>query len=128
MASRGHRVSLPRSKKNRERKKTARIKVVFWNIRILQDSGDRPHRRSEFVARELARLDIDIAAHGGKNKVERRLSGVGFMVKTSIPRKLQNLPTGHSDRLMSLRLSNQDNTFDTVPKVCTHQLCRLKYE
>ena len=49
----------------------------------------------------------------GKNKDERRLSGVGFMIKTSIARKLQNLPVGHSNRNMSLRLTIQ-NTFATV--------------
>ena len=75
---------------------------------------------------ELARLDVDIAVlsevgfveqgslredgagytlfWSWKNKDERRLSGVGFMMKTSIARKLQNLPVGHSDRIMSLRL------------------------
>ena len=47
----------------------------------------------------------------GKNKDERRLSRVGFMIKTSIARKLQNLPVGHSDRIMSLRLPIQDNKF-----------------
>ena len=36
------------------------------------------------------------------------------MIKTSIARKLQNLPVGHSDRIMSLRLPIQDNTFTTV--------------
>ena len=36
-------------------------------------------------------------------------SGVGFMIKTSIAKKIQNLPAGHSDRLMSLRLQIQDN-------------------
>ena len=36
------------------------------------------------------------------------------MIKTSIARKLQNLPVGHSDRIMSLRLPIQDNTFATV--------------
>ncbi|WP_419612181.1 hypothetical protein, partial [Thiolapillus sp.] len=87
----------------------------------------------------LARLDIDIAAlsevrfaeqgslredgagytlfWSGKNKDERRLSGVGFMIKTSIARKLQNLPVGHSDRIMSLRLPIQDNKFATVLSV-----------
>ena len=91
------------------------------------------------MARELARLDIDIAAFSevrfaeqgslgedekgytylwsGKNKDEHRLSGVGFMVKTSIARKLQNLPVGHSDRIMSLRLPIQDNKFATVLSV-----------
>ena len=105
----------------------------------MQDSEDRPQRRSALVAWELARLDIDIAAlsevrfaeqgslredgagytlfWSGKNKDERRLSGVGFMIKTSIARKLQNLPVGHSDRIMSLRLPIQDNKFATVLSV-----------
>ena len=95
----------------------------------MQDSEDRLQRHSALVARELSRLDIDyrcpriIAALGfaeqgslredrtgytlfwsWKNKDERRLSGVGFMMKTSIARKLQNLPVGHFDRIVSLRL------------------------
>ena len=91
------------------------------------------------MARELARLDIDFAAlsevrfadqgslgedgagyalfWSGKKKNERRLSGVGFMIKTSIARKLQNLPVGHSDRIMSLKLPIQDNKFATVLSV-----------
>ena len=92
------------------------------------------------MARELAPLDIDIAAvsevrfaeqgsltkdrvgytpfWSGKNKDKRRLFSVGFMFKTSITRKLQSLPIGHSDRLVSLRLSIQDNNFATVLSVC----------
>ena len=72
----------------------------------MQDSWDRPHWRSALVSRELARPDIDIAAlsearfaeqdsltedgagytlfWAGKNKDERRLSAVGFMIKASI--------------------------------------------
>ena len=91
------------------------------------------------MAREVARLDIDMAAlsevrftehssltedgagyilfRSGKNKDERCLSGVGFMIKTSIARKRQNLPVGHSDRLMSLRLPIQDNKLVTVLSV-----------
>ena len=91
------------------------------------------------MARELARLDIDLAAltevrfaeqgslredgagytlfWSGKNKDERRLSGVGFMIKTSIARKLQNLPVGHSDRIVSLRLPTPDNKLATVLSV-----------
>ena len=53
----------------------------------------------------------------GKNKDERLLYGVGFMIKTSFARKLQNLPVGHSDDLMSLKLPIQDNKFATVPSV-----------
>ena len=53
----------------------------------------------------------------GKNKDERCLSGVGFMTKTSIARKLQNLPAGLSDCIISLRLQIQDNKFATVLSV-----------
>ena len=105
----------------------------------MQDSEDRSQRHSAIVARELARLDIDIAAlsevrfakqgsvkedragynllWSGKNKDDRRLSGVGFMIKTSIARKLQDLPVGHLDRIMSLRLLIEDNKFATVLSV-----------
>ena len=105
----------------------------------MQDSEDRPQRRSALVARELTRLDIDVAAlsevrvaeQGSlredgagstlfwavKNKDERRLSDVGFMIKPSIVRKLQNLPAGYSDCTMSLRLPIQDNMFATFLSV-----------
>ena len=44
--------------------KTTSLKVACWNIRTMQDSDDsyHPQRRSALVARELGRLDIDIAA------------------------------------------------------------------
>ena len=138
LASRCQRAPLPSGKKNK-RKKTANHKVVCWNVRTLQDSEDRPQRCSALVARELAGLDIDIAAlsevrfakqgslmengtgythfWSGKNKDERSLSGVGFMIKTSIARKLQNLPVGYSDRIMSLGLSIQENKLATVLSV-----------
>ena len=83
------------------------------------------------MARELARLGIAIATlkevlfagqgsltedgvgytlfWSGKNKDEHRHSGVGFMIKTSIARKLQNLPVVHLDCIMSLILPIQDN-------------------
>ena len=101
--------------------------------------GIRVKRRSALGAMELGRLDIDIAAlsevrfaeqgslgedgagytffWSGKNEDERRLSGVGFTIKTSIARKLQNLPVCHSNRIMSLRLPIQNNKFATVLSV-----------
>ena len=127
--------------KNNQKNSTTKMKIACWNVRTMMDSeaAERPHRRSALVAREIARLDIDIAAlsevrfadqgslieHGagyclywsGKNKEERRLSGVGFMIKTSIANRLQSLPVGHSDRLMSLRLPIQDNKFATIISV-----------
>ena len=39
------------------------------------------------------------------------------MIKTSIARKLQNLPGGLSDRIMSLRLPVQDSKFATALSV-----------
>ena len=107
----------------------------------MQDSNtnDRPQRRSVLVARELARLSIDIAAvsevrfaeqeslteqgagytlyWSGKAKDDRRLSGVGFMIRNSVIRWLESLPVGHSDRLMSLRLPLQENQYATIISV-----------
>jgi len=38
----------------------------------------------------------------GKLSTERRLAGVGFMVRTPIASELENLATGHPDRIMSM--------------------------
>ena len=76
----------------------------------MQDSEDHPQQHSALMARELVRLDIDIAVlsqiffveqgsltkdgasytlfWSGKSKDEHCLSGVSFIIKTSIPRKL----------------------------------------
>lgn len=109
------------------------LKLASWNIRTMLDTADsgRPERRSALIAHELARLNVDIAAlsevrfpeegslieHGadytlywsGKPETERRLSGVGLMVRSSIASKLENLPTGHSDRIISMSLPLHDN-------------------
>ncbi|XP_051657480.1 craniofacial development protein 2-like [Manacus candei] len=93
------------------------------------DSVDSSHPEchSALIAHELSHLNIDIAAlsevrlheegslreHGagyslfwsGKPRTEKHLSGVGFMIKNSIVPKLENLPTGHSEHIISLRLS-----------------------
>ena len=96
----------------------------------------RPERRSALIAHELSRLNIDIAAlsevrfsgegslqeHGagytlywsGKPETERRLSGVGFMVRNSIASKLENQPTGHSDRIISMRLPLWNQQYATL--------------
>ena len=103
------------------------------------DSADRPQRRSALVARELARLNIDIAAvsevrfaeqgslteqgagytlyWSGKAKDDRRLSGVGFMIRNSIISRLDSLLVGHSDRLMSLRLPLLEDQYATIISV-----------
>lgn len=87
--------------------KERRLKVACWNIPKMQDfnENDRPHKCLALVARKLAHLDINIAALSkvkfaeqgslteeeagytlywiGKGKENHRLSGVGFVIKTS---------------------------------------------
>ena len=130
-----------KKQEKKQRPKTTSLKLACWNIRTMQDSdeADRPQRRSALVARQLARVDIDIAAlsevrlaergslteheagytfhWSGKSKEDRRLSGVGFMLKNTLASKLTSLPVGHSDRIMSLRLILQCNQFATIISV-----------
>ena len=103
------------------------------------DDSDRPQRRSALVARELSKLYVDIAAlsevrfaeegslmkHGagytlfwsGREKKGHRQSGVGFMTKNAIANRLHTLPTGHSDRILSLWLPIQADQFVTLVSV-----------
>ncbi|CAI9733646.1 Hypothetical predicted protein [Octopus vulgaris] len=95
------------------------LKIACWNVRIILDSSDRgcPERRSNLVAHELTRLEIDIAAlsevrlpeegslkeHGtgyslywsGKPPSERRRSVVGFMRRNSIAPMPKALTAGY---------------------------------
>ena len=97
--------------------------------------------RSALVAHELSRLNIDIAAlskvrfadegslkeHGagytlfwsGKTSNERCQSGVGLMVRNSITSKLDGLPTGHSDCIMSMGLPLEGKQHLTLFSVYT---------
>ena len=98
--------------------------------------SNRPERRFALIAHELSRLDVDIAAlskvcfaeegslqehsagytlfWSGKPATKRSLAGVGFMLRTSITSKLEDLPTGHSDRIMSMRLFLQNKQYATL--------------
>lgn len=58
----------------------------------------------------------------GKHQTERRLSGIGFMVKTSIYSKLQGLSPGHLDHIMSLRLPLQAQLHTIIISVYTSTL------
>ena len=102
-------------------------------------NSTRPERRSALIAPELASLNIYIVAlseirlseegclteqgagyalyWSGKSPEDRCLSGVGFMVRDSIATKLTNLPIGHSNRIISMRLPlsvQQHATFFSV--------------
>jgi len=58
----------------------------------------------------------------GKEKEDRCISSVGFMIKNCMANKLHSLPFGHSDRLISVRLPVQDNVFATLISVYTPTL------
>lgn len=111
-----------------------------WNVRTLLDlstiNPDRPERRTALVTKELARFSIDIAALSearfsaegkteevgsgytifwkGREEGERRLQGVGFVIKTTLVRMHQLTPTAISERLMALRVPLPQNNFITV--------------
>ena len=70
-ASHNQRASLPSGEKNERKRKTASLKVAYWNTRTMQDPEDRPQRHLALLARELARLDIDIAALSGARFAEQ---------------------------------------------------------
>nr|VZI14470.1 unnamed protein product [Spirometra erinaceieuropaei] len=88
--------------------------------------SNRPERRTAFVARELARYKVDIAAlsetrfseegqleevgagytfyWSGRPRAEQRDAGVAFAIRNDIVGRLSCMPQGINDRLMSLRL------------------------
>ena len=50
----------------------------------------------------------------GKPAGERREAGVGFAIKSSLVAKLQSVPVGTNDRLMTMRLPLQKKTYVTL--------------
>ena len=119
--------------------KSAKIlKVACWNIRTMLDAvhSNRPECRSAPIAHELSRLNVNIAVlskvhfpgkgslqgHGARNTLfwsrkpttEGCLSGIDFMISTSIASKLENLSTGHSDCMMSMCLPLKNKRYATL--------------
>ncbi|XP_078077501.1 LOW QUALITY PROTEIN: uncharacterized protein LOC144499261 [Mustelus asterias] len=107
-------------------------------MRTLLDNptADRPERRTDLVARELARYNIDIAAlsetrlanvgqltetgggytffWSGRGSDERHDAGVGFAVRSHLVQKLASLPKGVNNRLMTLQLPLQNRNQATL--------------
>lgn len=99
-------------------------------------TADRPARRTALIAQELGRYDIDVAALAetrlpdegsltedqggytfywkGYSTEERRLHGVGFAVKNSLLRSIEDAPVGISARLMKMRIPLTRNRHATV--------------
>ena len=138
-ANRGWRESHLCGQKNKtNRVKVATVTVGAWNVRTLLDrkKAKRPERRTALIARELKRYDLPIVAlsetrfadegdltereagytffWSGKKAEEKRESGVGFAIMSTLVNKLDQPPQGISDRLMTLRLSLKGKKFATL--------------
>lgn len=111
------------------------IYIATWNVRTLLDNPNNlcPERKTAWIARELSRYNVDIAAisethladsgklceelggytyyWSGKPASERSASGVGFAIKNSIARSLMEPPKSINDRLMTLRLHTAKDKF-----------------
>ena len=103
------------------------MRLAAWNIRTLLDRGDRHERRTAIIARELARYDIDVAALSetrisgstqfeevgagytffciGHQEGETRHGGVGFAIRSSLLKTVQQMPCGISPRLMKMQVN-----------------------
>ena len=114
------------------------ITLGAWNIRTLLDrkKANRPDRRTALIASELNRYNLPIVAlsetrfagessltergagytffWSGRKEEEKRESGVGFAIKSSLVSKLDKPPKGINDRLMSLRLPLADKKYATI--------------
>ncbi len=139
-ADRGWRESHESGRKTRNMKKPKSNSLILgaWNVRTLLDNprANRPERRTALIARELHRYKLDIVAlsetrfageghlkedkgnytffWSGRSSEERRESGVGFAIRNSIVSHLTSLPTGLSDRLMTLRIPIGNNIYATL--------------
>ncbi|CAH1233287.1 Hypp666 [Branchiostoma lanceolatum] len=98
-----------------------------------------PQRRTALVAKELERYNIDIAAISetrlagegsltepnsgytffwkGKAEQEARIHGVGFAIKSSLLRRIPDIPTGINERLMKIRIPVSKKRFITLISV-----------
>ena len=117
-----------------------RLTIGAWNVRTLLDrtGTSRPERRRALVDRELSRYKVDIAAlsetryactgqetektytffWSGKSEKEKRESGVGFAIKTSLVGKIEGgTPKAINDRLMTVRLPLAKKRFATFISV-----------
>eukprot|EP00106_Octopus_bimaculoides_P005788 XP_014773230.1 PREDICTED: uncharacterized protein LOC106871342 [Octopus bimaculoides] len=70
----------------------------------------RIHRKGNFVEKSAGYQLF----WSGREETYKRESGVGFAIKTTLASKLEELPCGHSDRLMSLRLPLRKGRYATL--------------
>ena len=133
----------PNQKDRKNHKNTPEMKIGSWNVRTLlpdtRTAAARPERTTALVSRELGRLGIDIAALAetrladegeleevgggytffwkGVDEGEDRQAGVGFAIKTELVKQLDELPSGTSKRVISMRLPLESGRFVTIISV-----------
>ena len=113
-----------------------KLSLATWNVRTLLDlkDGERTQRQTALVARELDRYSIDIVALQetrleGQGPLQennytffwiwkelgiRREAGVGFAIANKLVKQLPMLPTGISERLITLRISIGKTRYATI--------------
>jgi len=113
--------------------------LAEWNVRTLIDraTSNRSERQTALIAKELSRYRVDIAAlsetrlasydslvdgqytffWSGKNKEERRDSGVGFAIRNTIMHLLKEDPSPVSDRIITMSLPLKKNAYATIVSV-----------
>ena len=137
-----HQATASQHQRQRQPLKTSKpLTVGCWNVRTLLDttSSACPERRSALIAKELQRYNLDIVAlsetrlSGEGNLIEhsagytfywkgrdmglKREAGVAFAVKTSMVKCLEEIPSGVSDRLMTMRLPLAKGRYVTLVSV-----------
>lgn len=130
--------AVPTCRKNTYYAKRKSLQLCCWNVRTLIDNEKRIERKTAVLAKELQRYNVDIAAlsetrfagedqivesdsgytifWSGKTEKEKRESGVGFAVKTSLVDKIEQ-PVGINDRIMKLRIPLAAGRFMTILSV-----------
>ena len=116
-----------------------KLSLATWTVRTLLylKDAERPQRQMTLVARELDRYDIDIATlqethFEGQGSLQennytflwiekepgiRRKAGVGFAIANKTV-----LPTGISERLITLRISIGENRYANIISACAPTL------
>lgn len=125
----------------RNHKSSYQMKIAAWNIRTLQDNplSNRPERRTALIANELNTYDIDIAAlsetrfaesgqltekkggytyfWSGRKLTEKRESGVGFAIRSSLLYCMDKLPIGINDRIITARFCLRTGKYLTLVSI-----------
>ena len=140
----------------RKPKKKPVLKIATWNVRTMTPGLEgeltdiQDARKMGIIARELSRLNIDIAAlqetrieeegshrekeytffWKGKSKEERREHGVGFAVNNKLLSMIEE-PTGGTERLLTLHLCTTQGSATFVcayaPTNCSDEEAKDKF-